>query len=211
MKPIRVLIADDHVLVRSGLRALLAAQPDLEVVGEADDGVTAFARCRLLRPHVVVMDLTMPGQGGINATEDICSAFPGARVVVLTMHDDEAYVRVARLAGASGFVLKRALATELIRAIRTVHGGGTHFPQEKPQILKTANPANHRPLEMLSSREREILALVAHGYTTGEIGARLHISEKTVETHRAHIVEKLNLRTRAELVRFALEHGLLKP
>jgi two-component system response regulator NreC len=208
MSRIRILIADDHALVRSGLRALLAAYPDLEVVAEAADGVMAGELCRTLAPDVVVMDLAMPGRGGINATEDIRRDSPATRVVVLTMHDDEAYVRMARLAGASGFVLKKSLATELIGAIRTVHAGKLHFPTTD---LPRPFQAERSPLDLLSPREREVLTLIALGHTTLEIGGTLHISDKTVETHRAHIVEKLDLHTRADLVRFALDHGLLKP
>jgi two-component system response regulator NreC len=200
---IRVLIADDHVLVRAGLRALLAAQDDLEVAGEAGDGAAVVERCRQLRPDVVLLDLTMPGRGGIPAAEDICREFPDSKVLVLTMHDDDAYVRLARLAGASGYVLKKALATELIRAIRAVHAGKTHFPATSDE------PTTTRPAT-LSDRENEVVALIALGHTNAEIADKLHISEKTVETHRAHVFEKLNLETRADLVRYALEHGLLK-
>lgn len=206
MPRIRVLIADDHTLVRSGLRALLEAQPDLEIVGEAEDGVVAVERCRKSRADVVVMDLTMPGRGGIRATEDLRRECPGVKVVVLTMHDDEAYVHMARLAGAAGFVLKRSLATELIHAIRAAHAGRSHFP---PEDLPAPSPGPGTPLDRLTDREREVLALVAHGHTAAEIAGRLHISDKTVETHRAHILDKLGLRTRADLVRFALDHGLL--
>lgn len=206
MNRVRVLIADDHALVRSGLRALLQAEPDLEVVGEAEDGVVAVERCRQLQPDVVLMDLKMPGRGGISATEDIHREFPRTKVVVLTMHDDESYMHLARLAGAHGFVLKTALANELIRAIREVHAGRTHFQKnDLPFVVR--NPANK--IDLLSSREREVLTLVALGHTTAEIAGKLHLSDKTVETHRAHIVDKLAFRTRAELVRFALEHGLL--
>lgn len=207
MSRVRILIADDHALVRSGLRALLAAQPDFEVVGEAEDGVAVVERTRRLKPDVVVMDLTMPGRGGIKATEDLRSECPDARVVVLTMHDDEAYVHLARLAGAAGFVLKKSLATELIRAIQTVHAGKTHFPDVE---LPTRPPIGRTPLQLITEREREVLTLVALGHTNPEIADKLHISEKTVETHRAHIVEKLGLQSRADLVRFALEHGLLR-
>ena len=206
MSPVRVLIADDHALVRSGLRALLEAQPDIEVVGEAEDGVTVAERCRTIDADVVVMDLTMPGRGGLKATEDLRRECPRTKVVVLTMHDDEAYVRLARLAGASGFVLKKALATELINAIRAVHAGQTHFPATD---LPPPRQADAPPLELITDREREVLTLIALGHTTSEIAAKLHISDKTVETHRAHIGEKLGLRTRAGLVRFALEHDLL--
>jgi len=207
MKPIRILIADDHALVRSGLRALLAAQSDLEVVGEAEDGVVAVEQARRLNPDVVVMDLTMPGRNGINAIEDLGRDCPASKVVVLTMHDDEAYMRMARLAGAAGFVLKKSLATELIKAIRLVNLGKTYYP---PAELPVPNHSRRSPLDLLTDREREILSLIAHGYTTFEIATKLHISQKTVETHRAHIIEKLDLHTRADLVRFALDHGLLK-
>lgn len=207
MNAVRVLIADDHALVRSGLRALLTAQAGIEVVGEADDGVTVVEQTHKIRPDVVVMDLTMPGRGGIRATEDLCRECPDTRVVVLTMHDDEAYVRLARLAGASGFVLKKSLATELIRAVQTVHAGGTHFPDIE---LPPSGTAAQTPLELITKRERDVLRLIALGHTTVEIAQRLHIGDKTVETHRAHIGEKLGLHTRADLVRFALEQGLLK-
>jgi two-component system, NarL family, response regulator NreC len=206
MSRVRVLIADDHALVRSGLRALLEAQSDIEVVGEAEDGVAVVERCRRLDPDVVIMDLTMPGRGGVKATEDLRRECPQTRVVVLTMHDDEAYVRLARLAGASGFVLKKSLATELINAIRDAHAGRTHFP-----ATPLPAPADDRaPLDLITDREREVLTLIALGHTSPEIAGKLCISEKTVETHRAHITEKLGLHTRADLVRFALEHGLLK-
>jgi len=204
---IRVLIADDHSLVRSGLRALLDAQPDLEVVGEAEDGVVVIERCRRLLPDVVLMDLTMPGRGGIPAIEELRQELPATKVLVLTMHDDEAYARQARLAGAAGYVLKKAVARELIAAIRAVHAGKTHFN------LAAADtpPASGAPLELLTQRECEVVGLIALGHTSTEIAAKLHISEKTVETHRAHVFEKLNVKTRADLVRFALEHNLLKP
>ena len=199
---IRVLIADDHALVRTGLRALLESQSDIEVAGEADDGVAVVERCRQLRPDVVLLDLTMPGRGGIPAAEEIHREMPATKVLVLTMHDDDAYVRLARLAGASGYVLKKALATELLRAIRAIHAGHTHFPAGSPTAAATGP---------LTEREREVVALIALGHTNAEIAGKLHISEKTVETHRAHIFEKLGLTTRADLVRFAIEHGLLKP
>jgi len=208
MNRIRVLIADDHALVRTGLRALLEAQSGFTVVGEAEDGAVVVDRCRKFAPQVVVMDLSMPGCGGIKATEDLRRECPDIKVVVLTMHDDEAYVRMARLAGAAGFVLKKSLATELIRAIQTVLAGKTHFPMS--DLPPPVRPCQS-PLDLISEREREILGLIALGYTSAEIAAKLHISDKTVETHRAHIFEKLGLQSRADLVRFALDHGLLKP
>ena len=208
MNRIRVLIADDHAMVRSGLRALLEAQPGFTVVGEAEDGAVVTERCRKLAPQVVVMDLALPGRGGIKATEDLRRECPDIKVVVLTMHDDEAYVRMARLAGAAGFVLKKSLATELIRALQAVLAGKTYFPVAD---LPTPASPGQSPLDLISEREREILGQIALGYTSAEIAAKLHISDKTVETHRAHIFEKLGLQSRADLVRFALDHGLLKP
>jgi DNA-binding NarL/FixJ family response regulator len=217
MAKIRVLIADDHALVRSGLRALLEAQGDLEVVGEADSGVTVEAACLETTPDVVLMDLAMPGRGGVAATTDVCRACPGTRVLVLSMHDDETYVRLAARAGASGFVLKRSLATELVDAIRRVHRGGIVAPPELADAFSegaTGAPAaagTEAPLGALSPRELDVFKLIALGHTNQEIAARLHISEKTVETHRANLLGKLGLRTRADVVRLALEHGLMTP
>jgi two-component system response regulator NreC len=207
MNRIRVLIADDHSVVRSGLRALLNAELDLEVVGEAEDGVAAVEKCRQLLPNVVLMDLTMPGRGGIPAIEELRRELPAIRVLVLTMHEDEAYARQVKLAGAAGYVLKKAVARELIAAIRAVHAGKTHF---KVTIADTP-PASSAPLALLTDREREVVTLIALGHTNSDIAAQLHISQKTVETHRAHVFDKLALKTRADLVRFALEHSLLKP
>jgi DNA-binding NarL/FixJ family response regulator len=177
------------------------------VVGEAEDGAVAVERFRALRPDIVIMDLAMPGRGGIKGTEDLLRECPKARVIVLTMHDDRSYLRLAQMAGAMGFVLKTALATELLDAIRAVHAGRSYFSTPEPP---PALPPGIESLDRISEREREVLTLIALGHTTPEIAARLHIGEKTVETHRAHIAQKLGLRTRADLVRFALEHGLLK-
>jgi len=207
MMKTRVLLADDHALVRSGLRALLEAEPDIEVVGEAEDGASVVEASRKLRPDVVLMDLAMPGRGGISATEDLRAECPETRVVILTMHDDEAYVRLAQLAGAAGFVLKKSLATELMLAIREVRSGQKHFPAV--EAVPAPHSAGQTALALISDREREVLTLIALGHTTSEIARKLHISDKTVETHRAHISDKLGLRTRADLVRFALEHRLL--
>jgi len=216
MVKIRVLIADDHALVRSGLRALLEAQPDIEVVGEAEDGVVAAGRCKQLLPDVVLMDLTMPGRGGVRATEDILRASPTIKVLALTMHEDESYAREALMAGAAGYVLKKSLATELVMAIRAVHQGRRYVAPAMERRLAGREPHRSHPnrkaagLRLLSEREREVIGLIALGHTNAEIATQLHISDKTVETHRAHIVEKLGLRTRADLVRFALDHGLLQ-
>jgi two-component system response regulator NreC len=211
-----VLIADDHAMVRTGLRALLDAQPDMEVVGEAEDGLVVETRCRELLPDVVLMDLTMPGRGGIAAAADVRRASPRTRIIVLTMHEDEAYVRLAASAGVDGYVLKRALAEELVAAIRDVHAGGRHAPPElrqaffQPYQEPEAKEGLHAGAQALTEREREVVGLIALGYTNAEIGRNLHISEKTVETHRARILSRLGLRTRADLVRFAIEHGLMK-
>jgi two-component system response regulator NreC len=214
---IRILIVDDHALVRAGLRALLGAQPDMEVVGEAENGIVVETMCREMHPDIVLMDLAMPGRGGIAATADIRRRTPSVRVLVLSMHDDDAYVRLAAGAGASGYVLKRSLATELVEAIRTVHGGGTFVPSEMAAAFR--DPKGENRVEAgpeggvgaLSPRELDVFRLIALGHTNHEIAARLSISEKTVETHRAHIFAKLGLRTRAGLVRLAIESGLLTP
>ena len=217
MRRIRVLIADDHALVRAGLRALLEVQADIEVVGEAESGIVVERLCTRLAPDVVLMDLAMPGCGGVAAAQDVRSACPATKVLVLTMHEDEAYARQAAMAGASGYVLKKALATELVEAIRTVHRGGRHVASELAEAFAAADveapagAATGRKLDRLSERERDVVSLIALGLTNAEIGRRLHISEKTVETHRAHVLRKLGLRTRAHLVRFAIEHGLMRP
>jgi DNA-binding NarL/FixJ family response regulator len=215
MGRVRILIADDHAMVRAGLRALLDAQPDMEVVGEAEDGLVIETRCRELRPDVILMDVTMPGRGGIAAVADVRRASPRTRIIVLTMHEDEAYVRLAASAGVDGYVLKRALAGELVAAIRAVHAGERRAPPELESAFfdpdREPEARSHRPegAQALSEREREVVSLIALGFTHAEIGRKLHISEKTVETHRARILWKLNLRTRADLVRYAIEHGLM--
>ena len=215
MPKIRVLIADDHALVRAGLRSLLARESDIEVVGEAADGVSLIEPCRRLAPDVVLMDLTMPGRGGIAATEEIRRMCPSTKVLVLTMHEDECYARQALLAGASGYVLKKALTAELVSAIRAVHRGQTHIPESLARATAAIDPAaaarllERRAMDVLSPRECEVVGYLALGHTNAEVASRLHISEKTVETHRMRILDKLCLRTRADIVRFAIEHGLM--
>jgi two-component system response regulator NreC len=211
---IRVLIADDHAVVRTALRALLEAQPDVEVIGEAEDGTVVERLCRDLAPDVALLDLTMPGRSGVAAAADVVKSCPRTKVVVLTMHEEPAYVRLAAASGASGYVSKRALATELVDAIRLVHRGGRYTTPELAAAFEEGEPAfrergtNVGP-ETLSDREREVTRLIALGYTNAEIAAELHISRKTVETHRAHILAKLGLRTRADLVRFAIAFKLI--
>lgn len=214
---IRVLLTDDHAVLRAGLRMLIDAQPDMTVVGEASSGVEALRLCRQTRPHVVLMDLTMPGMSGIETTAEIRRACPEARVLVLTMHDDPAYLRSVLAAGAAGYVLKRAAEVELLSAIRITHRGGTFLdPAIADAVVAEAlgrRPRNRGapvPSDSLSEREREVLRLVAEGHTNQQVADRLSLSVKTVETYRARSMDKLGLRTRADLVRYALATGLLR-
>lgn len=217
MTKIRVLIADDHAVLRAGLRMLIGGQADLEVIGEAADGEEAVRKVLETRPDVVIMDITMPGIGGIKAIERIHQASPETRVLVLTMHDVPAYLRSVLAAGASGYVVKRAADSELLSAIRGVHRGRTVLdPTLAARVVqggvRTRGPATQvagGPTAILSQREREVLELVAQGYTNQQIADRLGLSVKTVETYRARLVEKLGLRSRADLVRYALDSGIL--
>lgn len=215
MRKTRIVIADDHALIRSGLRSLLAEQPDLEVAGEAADGAEVIATCQRLSPEVVLMDLLMPGCGGLPAIRELKRACPATNVLVVTMHEDLAYVRSALLEGASGYVLKRSLASELLTAIRAVRNGQKHITRLLPQAVaeSTSTAAhshpNHDALDLLSSRELEVLIQVALGHTSSEIAQALHISPNTVETHRRNILKKLGLQSRADLVRLALTHRLI--
>ena len=216
MEKIRLLVADDHPVVRAGLRMLLAAQPDMEVVGEAVDGDTAVARALELEPDVVVMDLAMGGMDGLAATREIVNRLPHTRVVVLTMHDNEEYLRQALDAGATGYVLKEAVDTEIAVAIRVVQRGEVFLYPSFTRVLLgdliQAEEADDRfepdGYELLSEREKEVLRLVALGDTNREIAERLFLSVRTVETYRARLMEKLNLKSRGELVRYALRKGL---
>jgi DNA-binding NarL/FixJ family response regulator len=207
---------DDHAVLRAGLRLLLDAEPDMEVVGEAGDGAEALAHTLELAPDVVLLDVTMPHMGGLEALRRIREASPQTRVLVLTMHDDEGYLREALAAGSSGYVLKRAADIELLSAIRAVHWGGTYLHAEHAGVLfengadrpRTQAAAEAEP--RLSPREDEVLHLVALGYTNQQAADMLHLSVKTVETYRARLMAKLGLRNRAELVRYALRRGLLE-
>lgn len=220
MKKIRVLIADDHAVLRAGLRMLISSQEDLEVIGEAGDGAEAIEQAGVLQPDLVLMDITMPGGGGILAIPAVLKACPKTRVLVLTMHDDATYLRATMEAGATGYLVKSAADTELLTAIRTVAAGRTFvdlpgFAKAAPDALTTersTEPAGPRDQPSpLSEREREVLALVAQGHTNNEVADRLGISVKTVETYRARLMEKLKLHSRADLVRYALAQGLLLP
>ncbi|MBI4025685.1 MAG: response regulator transcription factor [Verrucomicrobia bacterium] len=217
MGRIRIVLADDHAVVRSGLKFLIQAQPDMEVVGEAEDGVVAIECCRKMTPDVLVIDLSMPGLGGVAAVEELRHANLGVKSLALTMHEDAAYLRQFLNAGGTGYVLKKAAGDTLINAIRTVSRGGTYVPPtlaaavlDEPVRTSRRSGNGGAAQARLTDREQEVLALIALGNTNREIAGRLHISEKTVETHRAHILEKLNLKTRADLVRYAIEHGLMQ-
>ena len=213
---IRLLVVDDHPVVRAGLRMLLAAQPDMEVVGEAVDGESAVERALALMPDVVVMDVAMEGMDGLAATREIVSRLPRTRVVVLTMHSNEEYLRQALDAGATGYVLKEAVDTEIAVAIRVVHRGEVFLYPSFTRVLlgdiiqagETEDQSQQDGYELLSEREKEVLRLVALGDTNREIAERLFLSVRTVETYRARVMEKLNLKSRGELVRYALRKGL---
>lgn len=215
MARIRVFIADDHTVLRAGLRMLIASQPDMEVVGEAADGEEAVRKIPKLRPDVAIVDITMPGEGGIKAIEQIGKESPKTRVLVLTMHEVPAYLRAAFAAGAAGYVVKSAADFELLSGIRSVHRGRTVLDpglagMVAPGALgkRTGGQQAGGVAGLLSAREREVLDLVAQGYTNQQIADRFGLSVKTVETYRARLVDKLGLHSRADLVRYALDSGL---
>lgn len=212
---IRVLLADDHAVVRAGLHALLDAGGDLEVVGEVADGRAAVRLAAELQPDVVVIDVAMPGLNGIDATAAIREATPRTRVVVLSMHGTKEHVFRALRAGATGYVLKESAGRLTVDAVRAVHRGALYLC---PQLRELADPWTHRPgaearspLEALSAREREVLQLVAEGFSSATIAERLCLSPKTVETYRARLMRKLGVGSVAELVKFAVAHGLTPP
>ena len=209
---IRVLVVDDHAVVRSGLRRLLDAEPDIETVGEAPNAERAVFEAIDVHPDVVLMDLVMPERGGIEGMPAVLQAVPDAKVLVLSMQDDPRYVRAAFEAGASGYVLKEAADTEVVSAIRAVASGEHYLHPSLGAKLIAAESEDRRRAEQdpLSEREREVLRLLALGHTNQEIAKQLYISVRTAETHRAHIMQKLNLSSRAELVRYALADGLLE-
>jgi DNA-binding NarL/FixJ family response regulator len=209
-----LLLADDHQIVRQGLQALLGAQPDFQVVGEAADGPEAVRLTERLRPHVLVLDLTMPGLNGLAVAREVARRAPRTRVVILSMHSDSAYVLEALRAGALAYVLKDAGAEELIRGIREA-AEGRHYlsppfsPDALGQYLRKAEGAPVDPYATLSAREREVLQLTVEGNSGVEIAGRLFISPRTVETHRANLMRKLGVRNQKELIRAALQHGIL--
>ncbi len=213
---IRVLIADDHAIVRSGLSMLIGSQSDMQVVGTAADGKEAYEKALELRPDIVLMDLSMPpGENGLSATQRLKEAAPDIDILILTMHDDEEYLFRVLQAGASGYVLKSAPDMELLSALRTVAQGAAYlYPSATKSLIseflqRVKKGEDGDSYQILTEREKETLSLIAKGYTNKEIAEQLVVSVKTVETHKAHIMEKLQLKTRPELVRYALKKGLL--
>ena len=214
MEKLRILIADDHSLLRDGLKALVNAQVDMEVVGEAETGRIALDKARQLKPHVVLMDISMPDMNGAQATRRLKEALPSVKVLALTAHEDCSYLRHMLEAGAAGFLLKRAAADQLIQAIHSVAANGgyidpTFAGKVLSNFMRPASKAKTQANE-LSERETEVLRLTAWGFGNKEIAAQLDISVKTVETYKARLAEKLNLTSRTEIVRYAVRHGWLQ-
>jgi DNA-binding NarL/FixJ family response regulator len=208
----RILIADDHGIVRGGMKLLIDRQPDMEVVGEAEDGVEALEMALALRPELAVLDVSMPRLTGIQAARQIKAHLPDCQVLVLSMHDDQRYVFDALKAGASGYVLKREVDQSLLDAIRAVHRGEAFLTNavERSLIREWMSDSASGPEEPLSPREQEVLKLIAEAHTNKSIAETLHLAEKTVESHRANILRKLGMRDRVELVRYAVRRGLIE-
>lgn len=215
MSPIRILLVEDHAVVRAGLRVLLSSDPDMVIVGEAENGLQGVALTQELRPDVVLMDISMPDLNGIEATRRIKKSCPDIAVLALTMHEDDQYFFAMLAAGASGYVPKRAAPNDLIAAIHAVHSGGIFlFPSVARLLvadyLSKRESSVARGLDALTEREREVLILIAEGKTNQEVADALVISVKTVNRHRENIMAKLNLHSRVELVRYAIEKGLIE-
>jgi two-component system, NarL family, response regulator NreC len=208
---IKVALADDHAILRAGLKMLINAQGDMEVVSEASDGAEAIQVVSRTKPDVALIDLTMPRGGGVSALRELTRNCPQTRILVLTMHDDPAYLRAVFAAGAFGYVLKRSVDAELLAAIRAVHRGRTFVDPSMANIFVHDALATNtvRPQSVLSDRELQVLKLVALGHTSQEIANQIAVSVKTVETYRSRFRDKLGLQTRSDAVRFALEMGLL--
>jgi DNA-binding NarL/FixJ family response regulator len=214
LSKLRIFIADDHAVLRDGLKALVNAEPDMEVVGEADNGRLAWQRAKQLQPDVVVMDVSMPEMSGAQATQRLKEACPNIKVLALTAHEDKAYLRHLLAAGASGFVLKRAATEDLIQAIHAVAQQDAYIDPRLAGKVLTGLIGQPAPKEgsqdpELSEREAEVLRLIAWGYSNKEIAAQLNISVKTVETYKGRLTEKLQLRSRTQIVRYAVRQGWL--
>jgi DNA-binding NarL/FixJ family response regulator len=218
-QPIKLFLADDHAVLRAGLKALLNAQPDMEVVGDTGGSANCADIIAQSNPDVVLLDINMPCCNGLDILDILRQRIPHSRILMLTMHDDAQYLRRVLAAGGSGYVLKQAADTELLTAIRTVYNGGVFLHPQHTKVLledsltqavpESPPDSSHAPLNRLSDREREVLRLIALGYANKEIAEMLFLSVKTVETYKARVMEKLNLTSRAALVRFALTHNLL--
>lgn len=216
MSRIRVLIADDHALVREGISALLKFYDDIEVVGEASDGIEAIERAREIKPEVVLMDIGMPRLGGLEATVELRKTEPDIKIIVLTQYDDREYISRFLKAGVSGYLLKKAVGNELVNAIRAVHRGDCYlFSSIASEVVagyigKDRIPAEEDPYEKLTDREKQVLKLIAEGHSHKEIATCLNISVKTVIAHQTNISEKLNVHSRTGLVKFAISKGIIK-
>jgi DNA-binding NarL/FixJ family response regulator len=207
----RIVVADDHGIVRSGLKLLLDRQADLEVVAEAEDGVEAVEKVLAERPEVAILDVAMPRMTGLQATYEIKKQVPDTQVLILSMHDDERYLFEALRAGAAGYVLKRAADTDLVEAVRAAARGEPFLtPSAQQSLIRDFIERGEQPSE-LTPREQEVVKLIAEAHTNKEIAEILHLSEKTVESHRAHVLQKLGMRDRVELVRYAIRRGLVEP
>jgi two-component system response regulator NreC len=215
MKKVRLLVADDHKIFRQGIKKLLEEEADLQVVGEAADGREAVKKATELKPDLVLMDIAMANLNGLEATKQIKKVLPDTKVIMVTMHKNEEYILQSFQAGASGFILKEGAVEELVHAIRSIHQDKSFL---SPTISKTLIDAYLRkmetgktetPFDLLTDREREVLQLIAEGYTNREVAKALFISVKTVEAHRAHIMQKLNIHDVAKLVKYAIQKGLV--
>lgn len=212
---IRILIADDHALFRSGLRALLEREPDFEIAGETGSGVDTLCAMENMRVDVLLLDISMPGLSGSKVAREVLMQRPSQAVVVLTMHEDEYYLQELLKVGVRGYLLKKSTATEVVQAIRATYRGDTYIDPALAKLLVSpyiGRPASRKAERQttLTPRENEVCTLLAYGHTNAEVAEKLFISDRTVETHRTNIMAKLGLKSRAELVRYAIENGLLK-
>jgi NarL family two-component system response regulator LiaR len=215
VEKIRILLADDHTILRSGIRSLLEDEPGLSVIGEAEDGRTAVSMTSQLKPDVVIMDIAMPLLNGLEATRQIKAQCPGVRVLILTMHDNEEYIRQVLEAGAMGYILKDAAARELISAIRSVHRGESVLSPAITRLviedyLRWGGVRPQQNSDALSPREREVLQLIAEGYTNKQMAEILSISIKTVQAHRNNLMQKLDLHDRGELIKYAIQKKIIE-
>lgn len=213
---IRVVVADDHAILRAGLRMLINAQADMTVVAEAQDGIEAVAAIQRTKPNVAILDVTMPRSGGLDAIHEIVTRSRSTRILLLTMHEEPAYLRTALSAGASGYVLKKSVDADLLTAIRAVHKGRAYVDSELAEVLvrdaislDASDRDGSAARSLLSDRELQVLKLVAEGFSSREVAEQIFVSTKTVETYRSRFAEKLGLKSRAQIVQYALNLGLL--